>query len=88
MTVTEKTFNLTASNTNEIELPTSAYRRYCIVGVDYLHVEFQPARMKNIVEKPSQTRYFTLRPKNQHRTINLVTEKENKVKRMMIRYLI
>ena len=115
MTVIEKTFNLTALNTNQIELPTSAYRHYCIVGVDYLHVEFekptaneyikltcdcaitadnpegsiytffQPARMKNIVEKPSQTRYFTLRPKYPRRTINLITEKENKVKRMMIR---
>ena len=50
-----------------------------------IYTFFQPARMKNIVEVPTQTRYFTLRPKCEMRTINLVTEKENKVKRMMIR---
>ena len=50
-----------------------------------IYTFFQPARMKNIVEVPTQTRYFTLRPKCERRTINLVTEKENKVKRMMIR---
>ena len=61
----------------------------CAVTTDnpegIIYAFFQPARMKNIVEQPMQPRYFDLRPTYERRTIRLITEKENKVKRMMIR---
>ena len=115
MTSQEKTFNLVAYGTNEIDLPTCVINRACSIGVDYLHVEFekptsneyiklvsnsaangknpegiiyrffQPARMKNIVEQPANVRYFDFRKNYNEETIKLVTEKENKIKRMALR---
>ena len=77
----------------ELEKPTSnEYIKLvadCAVTTDnpegIIYAFFQPARMKNVVEQPMQPRYFDLRPTYERRTIRLITEKENKVKRMMIR---
>ena len=53
-----------------------------------IYAFFQPARMKNIVGKPVKVTYTDFRQKYEQQTVKLITEKENKVKRMMIRVTI
>ena len=50
-----------------------------------IYAFFQPARMKNIVEKPTEVAYVYFREVHDQHTITLITEKENKIKRMMLR---
>ena len=45
---------------------------------------FQPARMKNIVHQPHNVRFYNFRKSYNKETIKLVTEKENKIKRMVL----
>ena len=46
---------------------------------------FTPARQKNITDKPNEIRYFDLRTTLDRRTIKLISEKKNTVKRIMVR---